>query len=264
VPRNYTPVSAGGAPTPLRRAGPEDVARLTLPNVPGSLTGRSACFAARGVDLTKIESRPLPGGRGSTPLYLDVAGDPGAEWPRPWPSCEHSRATCGFWAPTPGADIPSPRVGSPWLDELRSRTITEGVQASPTAPCFGRSASADPGFGKPSVGVAKRVSTITPCIFGLDLLAKRAEAALRPRAVHCRGRSARSCADGMIARGPQGGLRPLAEEVEPEIDGVMSSTRCDADDGLAEIPVAEADRRKHGRGSESAERPVIGPAAEAR
>src|SRR5438046_9586587 len=67
--------------------------------------------------------------------------------------------------------------------ELRSRTMTDAVQAPPNramlrAVCFG-----DRDFGKPIVGVANAYSTITPCNLGLDLLAKRAEAALRAAGV---------------------------------------------------------------------------------
>src|SRR5205823_4362259 len=43
----------------------------------------------------------------STWMWRGIRGAPS---PRRWPSCEDSRATYGFWAPTPGATSPSPRV----------------------------------------------------------------------------------------------------------------------------------------------------------
>src|SRR5439155_985581 len=67
--------------------------------------------------------------------------------------------------------------------ELRSRTITDGVQRSPNRAMLRAVGFGDRDFGKPIVGVANAYSTITPCNLGLDLLAKRAEAALRAAGV---------------------------------------------------------------------------------
>jgi dihydroxy-acid dehydratase len=64
-------------------------------------------------------------------------------------------------------------------DNLRSRAITQGVQRAPNRAMLRAVGFGEGDFEKPIVGVANGFSTITPCNVGLDLLARRAEAAIR-------------------------------------------------------------------------------------
>ncbi len=61
----------------------------------------------------------------------------------------------------------------------RSRATTQGVHRSPNRAMLRAVGFGDGDFEKPVVGIANGYSTITPCNAGLDILARRAEAAVR-------------------------------------------------------------------------------------
>jgi dihydroxy-acid dehydratase len=64
-------------------------------------------------------------------------------------------------------------------DNRRSQAITQGTQRSPNRAMLRAVGFGDRDFTKPIVGLANGYSTITPCNMGINVLALRAEAALK-------------------------------------------------------------------------------------
>ena len=64
-------------------------------------------------------------------------------------------------------------------DNIRSKIITQGVERTPNRSMLRAVGFGDDDFDKPIVGLANGYSTITPCNVGLNILAKRAETALK-------------------------------------------------------------------------------------
>src|SRR5260221_9063660 len=64
-------------------------------------------------------------------------------------------------------------------ENLRSRIVTQGVQRSPNRAMLRAVGFGDDDFEKAIIGVANSYSTITPCNSGLNVLAHRADAAIK-------------------------------------------------------------------------------------
>jgi len=123
------------------------------------------------------------------------------------------------------------------MTDLRSRTITQGAQRSPNRAMLRAVGFGDRDFDKPIVGIANAYSTITPCNLGLDLLAHRAEAALRTAGAMPQMFGTITVSDG-ISMGTEGmkyslvSREVIADSIETacnaqSMDGVLAVGGCD-------------------------------------
>ncbi|MEV6428427.1 prephenate dehydratase [Nocardia sp. NPDC051463] len=97
---------------------------LELPNEPGSLMRAFAEFATRGIDLTRIESRPTRTGFGTYRFYLDCVGHVDDAAVAEALKALHRTARIRFlgsWAATSatGTPPPSDEAAAEWLTQLR-------------------------------------------------------------------------------------------------------------------------------------------------
>ncbi len=112
------------APAPPRTGDDRTSVILDLPNEPGSLMRAMSAFAGRGIDLTRIESRPRRRERGYY-FYLDAAGHiddlPMAEALAALHAYARTVTFLGSW-PAEGANGAAPpdqRASLSWVEALR-------------------------------------------------------------------------------------------------------------------------------------------------
>lgn len=131
---------------------------------------------------------------------------------------------------------------------LRSRTVTQGVQRAPNRAMLRAVGFGDADFEKPIVGVANGYSTITPCNAGLDVLARRAEAAIREAGAMPQLFGTITVSDG-ISMGTEGmkyslvSREVIADAIETAVnaesmDGVIAVGGCDKNMPGALIAIA--------------------------
>ena len=120
---------------------------------------------------------------------------------------------------------------------LRSDAITAGVQRAPNRAMLRAVGFGDADFGKPIIGIANGYSTITPCNAGLDVLARRAEAAVRAAGAMPQIFGTITVSDG-ISMGTEGmkyslvSREVIADSIETacgaeSMDGVVAVGGCD-------------------------------------
>ncbi len=136
-------------------------------------------------------------------------------------------------------------------DNRRSRIVTQGVQRAPNRAMLRAVGFSDGDFDKPIVGVANGFSTITPCNAGLDLLARRAEAAIRGAGGMPQLFGTITVSDG-ISMGTEGmkyslvSREVIADSIETAVnaesmDGVIAVGGCDKNMPGAMIALARLD-----------------------
>ncbi|HUL02346.1 MAG TPA: dihydroxy-acid dehydratase [Gemmatimonadales bacterium] len=119
------------------------------------------------------------------------------------------------------------------MSELRSRTITQGVQRSPNRAMLRAVGFGDRDFDKPIIGIANAYSTTTPCNMGLDRLARRAEAALRTAGTMPQMFGTITVSDG-ISMGTEGMKYSLVSR-EVIADSIETACNAQAMDGLLAV-----------------------------
>jgi dihydroxy-acid dehydratase len=134
---------------------------------------------------------------------------------------------------------------------LRSRMVTQGVQRAPNRAMLRAVGFGEGDFEKPIVGVANGFSTITPCNAGLDVLARRAEAAIREAGGMPQLFGTITVSDG-ISMGTEGmkfslvSREVIADSIETAVsaesmDGVIAIGGCDKNMPGAMIALARMD-----------------------
>jgi dihydroxy-acid dehydratase len=134
------------------------------------------------------------------------------------------------------------------MDNLRSRTVTHGVERTPNRAMLRAVGFNDEDFEKPIVGVANGYSTVTPCNAGLNVLAGRAVEALRAAGAMPQVFGTITVSDG-ISMGTEGmkyslvSREVIADSIETvcqaqSLDGVLAVGGCDKNMPGALIAIA--------------------------
>src|SRR5256885_957859 len=133
-------------------------------------------------------------------------------------------------------------------DNIRSRTITHGVERAPNRAMLRAVGFSDADFDKPIVAVANGYSTITPCNMGLNLLTDRAVDSLKQAGTMPQVFGTITVSDG-ISMGTEGmkyslvSREVIADSIETvcqaqSVDGLLAIGGCDKNMPGAMIAIA--------------------------
>ncbi|HXG23230.1 MAG TPA: dihydroxy-acid dehydratase [Chthonomonadales bacterium] len=131
---------------------------------------------------------------------------------------------------------------------FRSRIVTQGTQRAPNRAMLRAVGFGDEDFTKPIVGVASAYSTITPCNMGINVLAERAQSALRAAGAMPQLFGTITVSDG-ISMGTEGmkyslvSREVIADSIETAVmaqsmDGLLAIGGCDKNMPGAMIAIA--------------------------
>ena len=118
-------------------------------------------------------------------------------------------------------------------ENTRSRAITAGTHRAPNRAMLRAVGFSDEDFNKPIVGIANMFSTITPCNKGLNVLALRAETALRDAGCMPQMFGTITVSDG-ISMGTEGMKYSLVSR-EVIADSIETATMAQSMDGILAI-----------------------------
>jgi dihydroxy-acid dehydratase len=141
--------------------------------------------------------------------------------------------------------------GGSMTEERRSLIVTAGAQRAPNRAMLRAVGFGDGDFDKPIVGVANAYSTITPCNLGLNVLATRAESALREAGVMPQTFGTITVSDA-ISMGTEGmkyslvSREVIADSIETccnaeSMDGLLAIGGCDKNMPGAMMAIARLD-----------------------
>src|SRR5438477_9977541 len=133
-------------------------------------------------------------------------------------------------------------------DNIRSRTVTHGIERAPNRAMLRAVGFSDADFDKPIVAVANGYSTITPCNMGLNLLTDRAVASLKQAGTMPQVFGTITVSDG-ISMGTEGmkyslvSREVIADSIETvcqaqSVDGLLAVGGCDKNMPGALIAIA--------------------------
>src|SRR5438045_4412638 len=133
-------------------------------------------------------------------------------------------------------------------DNIRSRTVTHGIERAPSRAMLRAVGFSDADFDKPIVAVANGYSTITPCNIGLNLLTDRAIASLKQAGTMPQVFGTITVSDG-ISMGTEGmkyslvSREIIADSIETvcqaqSVDGLLAIGACDKNMPGALIAIA--------------------------
>src|SRR5699024_11681734 len=114
----------------------------------------------------------------------------------------------------------------------RSQVATTGTARAPNRAMLRAMGYQDADFDKPVVGVANGYSTITPCNMGLDILAKRAEAALEAGGAKSQMFGTVTVSDGISMGTP--GMKYSLHSREVIADAIETAVQAESMDRSAE------------------------------